>query len=343
MYKLKSEHYSKVLPLIKSHNELSVYSVIHNLMPGEIYVDNTDYPSAVLIQTSECNYLAGSIKDEQFNSSIADELDFWDQLVPDDEAWCDIIPKVHPNKHVRRYERRHYVLEPQNYNKRSQLLPNDYHLEIVDDPMQLRDMNYENSDKLLSWMENWGEDENFKKYAVASYIRHNNRIVSWSASDCCYQDKIAIGIITDDNYRGKGFGIITAAKTVELCFEHGYQQIDWLCVNSNKGSIAIAEKLGFQLQNRYYSFSSYPPIENIKDLSEEEWLNWAVYLEKAAEEEPRLQIECLYSYIKANAPSKVIEIRNMLKEPDRVSEGDINGFITYLQGFGMASHFSSNI
>lgn len=59
IYKLKKENYAKVAPLIKSQNELSVISTINGIMPGEIYVNDINNPTATFIKTCECNYIAG--------------------------------------------------------------------------------------------------------------------------------------------------------------------------------------------------------------------------------------------------------------------------------------------
>lgn len=55
MKELDTQQYLKVLPLVQGHNELSVYAVLHGVIPGEVYVDCVEKPKAALIQTSECN------------------------------------------------------------------------------------------------------------------------------------------------------------------------------------------------------------------------------------------------------------------------------------------------
>jgi hypothetical protein len=60
MIKLNSKEFKKITHLVKSQNELSVLSVINGVMSGEIYVNNIDNPTEALIQTSECNLIAGS-------------------------------------------------------------------------------------------------------------------------------------------------------------------------------------------------------------------------------------------------------------------------------------------
>ncbi|HEX2947224.1 MAG TPA: GNAT family N-acetyltransferase [Clostridia bacterium] len=340
MYKLELEDYKKVMPLLESNNELSVFSVISGIMPGEIYVDDVCHPAAVLIQTSECNLLAGKNDVGKFNATLSDELDFWDPVIPDSSGWNSVIPNIHKNRFVRKYQRRHYSLNIENSLNINANLPDGYCMEPAI-PADLRLKQYENSDKLISWIENWGNDEAFTEHGTGCYIRKGNTIVSWSISDCSYNDKIAIGIHTDERFRKKGLGIFAANETVKMCFSKGFKSIDWLCVDFNKGSIAIAEKLGFSLVCRYDAFTPYPPVENLTDLSETEWNEWAVYFENASLTEPQLLTECLFAYIKANNVTKANEILFIHKEKKPI-EHNVNGFIQYLHTFGMAADFNDN-
>ena len=50
LFELKSEDFNKIAHLIKSQNELSVFSVISGVMHGEIYVNSIDNPTAALIK-----------------------------------------------------------------------------------------------------------------------------------------------------------------------------------------------------------------------------------------------------------------------------------------------------
>lgn len=243
IYELEQQNYKKVLPLLKSDNELSVFSVINGIMNGKIFVNDTSFPTAVLIQTSECNLIAGDTGDFRFNEGITDILDFWDTITPDSEEWCGIIPQVHEDKFIRKYQRRRYVLDISNYHSMNVFLPKGYVLEQAD-PDRLRTCGYKNADELLEWIGNWGRDDNFATYGVGAYIRNRDTIVNWSISDCANKEKIAIGVTTDENYRKKGFAKIVVNEVIRLCGQKGYKQIEWLCVDCNKGSIAVAEKMG---------------------------------------------------------------------------------------------------
>ncbi len=341
MLKLENNDFYKIAHLVKSQNELSVLSVVKGFMPGEIYVNNIDNPTAALIKTCECNLIAGSSDDINFNSEISMEIDFWDQLTPDSNEWIDIIPSIHKNPFVRRYKRRHYILSINDFKECSMPLKDGFIIEKVDIEL-LRKNCLENSEQLLEWIANWGGDTSFQKYGAGYFIHNGKVIVSWSLSDCSYDKKIAIGIYTDERYRKNGFGKIVVSATVKECFTKGYEHIDWLCVDTNKGSIAIAEILGFKYNNDYYSFSTYPPIENVKDLSESEWREWGEYLQNASKTMDCLMWDSLYCYIKSNDIEKTIHLMTSMEQKKIVLDYvSINNYINYLQGDGLCTNFRS--
>jgi hypothetical protein len=341
MFRLNNNNYIKVTNLVQSQNELSVLSVINGFMPGEIYVNNLDNPTVALIKTCECNLIAGSTYDDTFNSEVSTEIDFWDQLTPDSEEWIDIIPTIHKNPYVRKYKRRHYTMSISNFQECNMPLKEGFILEKVDIDLLRRNC-YENSEKLLEWIFNWGEDASFQKYGAGNFIHNGEVIVSWSLSDCSFDKKIAIGIHTDEKYQKNGFGKTVASATVKECFIKGYEYIDWLCVDTNKGSIAIAENLGFKYSNHYYSFSTYPPIENLKDLSESEWHEWGEYLQNASQTEDCLIWDSMYCYIKSNDVERTIHTMTSMKQKQIIPDYlKINDYINYLQGFDLCSNFKS--
>lgn len=341
MYKLNSNQYGNISHLVKSRNELSVFSVINGIMPGEIYVNSIDNPKVTLIQTCECNLIAGNTNDTLFNSEVSQELDFWDQLTPDSSEWIDIIPTIHKNPFVRKYIRRHYSLSINDFMECNMTLTDGFVLEKVDIDL-LRQSSYENSEKLLEWVKNWGDDAVFQKYGTGYFIHNDKVIVSWSLSDCCFDKQIAIGIHTDERYRKNGFGKIVVSATIKDCFAKGYEQIDWLCVDSNKASSKIAETLGIKYINHYYSFTSYPPIENLNDLSESEWYEWGEYLENASKTVECLIWDSLYCYIKSNNAKKTIHIMTSMEQKKiSIDYAMFKNYINSLEGYGMCSNFRS--
>lgn len=341
MYKLELNDYKKVLPLIQSKHHLSVFSVIQGIMQGEIFVNNLENPTATLIQTSECNILAGNTDDEAFNSSISDELGFWDPVFPDSEEWIRMIPLVHQNHFVRPYTRCYYSLTPENFIDTNKVLPQGFTVEQVD-PNFLRLNNFKYADEIIGLMEDWGTEDSFVKNGGGAYVRNQDEIISRSMWDCTYDGKVEIGIETKRNeYRKMGLGTIAASSTIKACFERGYNTVGWHCVETNKGSRAIASKLGFKLKDTYTAFTPYPPIENPTDLSETEWNEWAEYFENSAKIDSRLWSECLCAYIKANNVAKANDAYAIHKEK-KLFEHNFNGLIQYLHSIGMASNFNDS-
>lgn len=343
MFKLENSNFNKVIQLIKSQNELSVLSVINGVMPGEIYVNDIDNPTAALIKTCECNLIVGCSNDVNFNSEVSKVIDFWDPLTPDSGEWIDIIPTIHTNSFVRKYKRRHYILTIEEFKECNKPLEDGFIIEKIEVDL-LRKSCYENSEKLLEWVADWGDDSRFEGYGVGYFIHNGKTIVSWSLSDCSFNERITIGIHTDERYRKCGFGKTVVSAVIKDCFHKGYQEINWLCVDTNKGSIALAEKLGFQYNNSYYAFSTYPPIENIEDLSESEWFEWGEYLENASKTQECLIWDSLYCYIKSNDIKKTISIMTTMEHkkinPDYSRFKD---YITYLQGYGLCTNFDSQV
>ncbi|MEK8213434.1 GNAT family N-acetyltransferase [Paenibacillus sp. FSL L8-0463] len=341
MIVLNKEEYGKVRHLVESQNELSVFSVLNGEMPGEVKVNSAEHPDAVLIETSETILLAGNAGDTDFNKEITGELDFWNNVTPDSAEWRDKIPAIHPNRFIREYTRYKYSLSSREFIHPELSLPEGYVME----PVNLKDLkqqNYGNADRILEWAQAWGSEERFEEGGCGCYIRKENQIVSWSLSDCSAGDVIAVGIHTDALFRKLGLAKKVVAGVVQLCFDKGYNRVEWLCVSSNAGSRAIAEGLGFKKENEYASFSSYPPIENQRDLSEEGWYDWGTYLERASKEEPKLAMDCLYCYIKANEVEKTMTfIRELTASGVEITPQRLADDISWFQKEGLCSAFNS--
>jgi hypothetical protein len=179
MYKLNPNDYKKVLPLLKSEHELSIFSVIHGIMQGKLFVNNFENPTASLIQTSECNLLTGCVDDDAFNLSIRDQLGFWDTVIPDSEEWIKKIPFVHQNYFIRPYTRCYYSLSMEDFIDTKKVLPQGFVVEQVD-PDLLRSKNFKYADEIIHFMEDWGGDKRFLYNGGGAYVRNEDEIISRS-------------------------------------------------------------------------------------------------------------------------------------------------------------------
>lgn len=308
MIKLKNNQYGIVKDIVISTDfELSVKSVIAGNNPGEIYVDSLEYPRSVLFKTSECNLVAGYAYNNEFNNFIKDIFNFWDMVTCDTKEWEKQIECIHPNKYIKKVYKRFLRLS-RNALKTVQSNNPEYRPErITSELLKCKDLT--NMDKVEEWInDNWFSVENFLMNGVGYCIKNDNRIISWSIMDCYFSKSTEIGIFTDEDYKGRGYGSITAAATVQACFDMDFNQIGWHCVITNKGSYRIAEKMGFTEEKQYSLFSPFPPIENDTDLNTKEWSEWAIYYDEIYNEEPAyiwLTAEC---WAKAGNIDKTIDV-----------------------------------
>ena len=83
---------------------------------------------------------------------------------------------------------------------------------------------------------------------------HGKEIVSWCMADCASGDSCEIGIRTRPDYRRRGLATLTAAATVDYCLSHGFRSVGWHCNEENLGSRGIAEKVGFELERKYFHY-----------------------------------------------------------------------------------------
>jgi len=307
MYKLTPEKYRLVKPLIQDCSaELSVFTVLEGIMPGDVYVDSDQKPRSALIRTSETVVLAGTPYNTQFNEFIkANVLGYWENFMFDTPDWETKIPEFHKNPFIRRYTRRHLTCNNLVYtNYRNDLRPG-FTLKQIE-PEKLAAEGLKNTDIVMKWVGNWGNFENFRQNAAGFIIHNDDTIVSWSVTDCVFGDKAAIGIVTDQDFRRMGFAAIVSAANADYWFENGKRELDWLCIAVNKGSQATAKKLGFELKQEYYTYTTFPPYENDSDLTPDEWLEQAEYYKHAAATAPRLYDKIL-ERCERNAKSSFME------------------------------------
>jgi GNAT superfamily N-acetyltransferase len=92
----------------------------------------------------------------------------------------------------------------------------------------------------------------FQKYGLGFVVIHNDMIVSSASFYSVYDKGIEIELDTKEEYRRKGLEIACAAKLILECLDRGiYPSWD----AANKESVALAKKLGYNLEKEYVTYS----------------------------------------------------------------------------------------
>ncbi len=88
----------------------------------------------------------------------------------------------------------------------------------------------------------------FKKYGLGVIIEKDGQPVSGASSYSGYNGGIEIEIDTREDYRRRGLAYICGAKLILECLKRGWYP-SWDA--HNRGSVALAEKLGYHFDYEY--------------------------------------------------------------------------------------------
>ncbi len=268
MHGLEEREYEKVRPLFEELQwNLIISAVIEGTSPGRVYVDRVEDPRTAFMCTVEGYYLAGSVNNDAFNTSLnklifsrifagdtvrSDETDVAIGFHPD--SWREKMPTIFHGRIPLTTPRRHYVCTELTMDRWMDHVPKGFHIQRLDEKL-LRVPLLEIPEHARNWMKtNWGSISAFMKRGFGYCTLHGNQIVSWSVADCVSGSACEIGIHTREDYRRQGLATLTAAAAVDYSLQSGFRQVGWHCDEYNLGSIGVAEKIGFRLERKYIQY-----------------------------------------------------------------------------------------
>ncbi len=283
MYKLKRENYEKGRPLLKGLMEynLHINAILEGTSKGQIFVDNLDNPQSVHVLTPiGTHYLAGYRDNKNFNKELH-------QKIPDDrffvlwyspDNWESKFNVLLKKRFARKATRLYYKFKEPKIRDWKEEIPSNYHLKFLNREF-IEQTKLKNIDAIREWISTeWTSFNHFfeEGFGFGLVNEEKDVIVSWSLTDYVSKEHCCeIGVTTDRNYRKKGFGILTVSATVEFCLSNGFTEIGWHCWDSNLGSITIAEKVGFELERRYFVYLNHWAAENVTDWTQERFRAFA--------------------------------------------------------------------
>ncbi len=344
IYQLVPDDYEKVRPLFKGleWNLISV-AVIERTCPGDIYVDNVETPETALIVSPEGYYLAGYEGNDEFNSELKKLFD--DKIIPEKikegeenislnyypAAWENRVEEILKDKFPVKVHGYYYTFNRLKTDWRKEVPPGFCMVQI--DGELLRRTTLKNIDEVTDWTKKtWNSTKDFLENGFGFCLVHNSTLVSWCLADCVSSTKCEIGIVTDEDYRRRGFATATVAATVEYCLQQGFTEIGWHTGTTNVGSYKTAEKVGFErvLEDEYY-FCWFYPVDNFvehgyfswlqKNFRESaEWYEKAIAVAESGEYDsfqiPRHSLQSIYFYAACSwalAEEKDLSFTNLYK------------------------------
>jgi hypothetical protein len=269
IYELRENHYDKVRPLIKGKQDIHVHllGVVDKNNRGKIYVDNIETPRTAIIWAIGCMYfIIGDNDNRDFNSSLNEYIN--KVLGPDSLSTCGgthFAVTLHEDKWIETLEdafmgRKHlhrgleYVytfnsFKYENLDEWKSSVTQGYTVQrITRDIIDNDTENLISSDILGDF---WISVDKFLEKGIGFCVLKGNKIISscFSGYVSDHFHDIVIRTYGEENRR-KGFATIAARAFVDYCVCNDLIP-HWRTDELNKGSIATADKCGFELYKKY--------------------------------------------------------------------------------------------
>ena len=237
-----------VLPLLGGWEETLILSCLQGVM-GAIYANDLRVPTAAMAILGDFAFLAGepsadlaAFKPERCTQDFI-------IMVPQNEAWEKTITGYYGSraKVVSRYatKKEPNVFDRVKLERIVSELPKDYRICPIDETIYNRCKSEKWSRDLVSQFPTYRE---YSKLGLGFVIQKNRVIVSGASSYSRYREGIEIEIDTKEAYRRKGLAYVCGAKLILECRRRNlYPSWD----AQNKGSLALAEKLGYTYSHTY--------------------------------------------------------------------------------------------
>lgn len=263
MLKLNQNEYKKVRNIFKELGfNIVIKSVIDGNTPGEIYVDNAAEPKTALIwdkmselliegeaNNDEFNREVNKLIQEKLKPSAAERyipcFDFY--YTKEFEKKLDTLLQ---QENCARIYRNVYEFSEVKINWRENI-SKECSMVIIDEKLFDR-KELKNIEGVQGWVYSfWKSISDFKAKGIGYCLIKEDAIVSWCLSVFVSENNFEFGLETVEEYRGKGYGKLTAAACMEYCVENNIIPF-WQCNKDNISSNKVSESLGFEKKFEYY-------------------------------------------------------------------------------------------
>ncbi|MFL0267425.1 GNAT family N-acetyltransferase [Candidatus Clostridium radicumherbarum] len=252
MYRLKKEEMYRITPFFDGWNETLLWSCLQGYM-GNAWVDDIDNPHSAQIITGDFCFFAGVpnvglVKNipEYFSSKCI-------LMIPQNDEWEDLIEheyKINCHRFMRyAIKKEQDIFDKEKLHSYIEKLPSQYSIMKIDEIIYNKVKTEEWSKDLCSQFPTYND---YEKYGLGFVILHMDRIVCGASSYTVYSKGIEIEIDTKEEYRRKGLALVCASKLILECLNRElYPSWD----AANKGSVALAKKIGYHFEKEYATYS----------------------------------------------------------------------------------------
>ncbi|SES44948.1 GNAT family N-acetyltransferase [Psychrobacillus sp. OK032] len=267
---LKKFEFYKCKNLLDEQGQLEAKAVIEGVNPGRVFVDNIDSPNSGLIWLGNNDgfIFIGDENNEGFNNELNNFIDKiiipeaikvglnWFEGIGNHRKWNTTIKKVLKSRKLGSWNQKVYTLQKDDYKCNYELaIERGYKVvKICETLYANNDDKIKNIEFLHSKiLEFWSSPERFFSEGIGYCIVYKNEIVSVCFSGFVVENVHCIDIETLEGHQGKRLAQKTAHSFVKDCLDNNIVPY-WDCMESNKPSIAVAEKIGFRNVFNYIGY-----------------------------------------------------------------------------------------
>ena len=240
--------------LFDGWDEAVIWSCLQDYM-GLGYTDDLASPRSAQISLGDFCFFAGSANDDLIRHRPENLHSNFAILVPQNREWEAAIDRCYKEsatrrmryatkKHCRAFDKaklQHIVTK----------LSLQYALKLIDSPLYKEILSL---DWAKDFCRNYASYEEFQSYGLGIVILKDEFIVSGASSYASFRDGIEIEIITREDERRKGLASACGAALILECLSRNWYP-SWDA--HNKGSLALAEKLGYHFDKEYSAYEIY--------------------------------------------------------------------------------------
>ncbi len=232
--------------ILKNWEETIIWSCLQGVM-GEIHTNSSE--DAAMAFLGDFAFYAGNPSEELIRFKPKSCNQDFIIMVPQNDEWAKLIEMCYGDK-ARKVIRYAIKKEPDIFDvaklKQAVLdLPDGYDLKMMEEPEYNMCQNNGWANDLVSQFKDYGT---YKKLGLGVAVLKDGELVAGASSYSRYHEGIEIEIDTREDHRRKGLAYACGARLILECLEKGlYPSWD----AQNRGSVALAEKLGYHFSHEY--------------------------------------------------------------------------------------------
>lgn len=242
----------KQLDLPKRNVDIQGY--FQGIISGRAWINKKSNPTTAILIVADFCILVGDIdtNEESWIIEILSTNCKGKLIISENLNWHEFIEKNF-KEIFKKYKRYSIKREPDVFDKNKL---NEYILSLRPKftPIRIDEKIYYKALEqywTADFCSNFSSLDNYLKYGVGYVVMKDGEIISGAASYSYCEGAIDITIETKPEYKRQGLALACASKVILECIEKGlYPQWD----ASNLPSVALAEKLGYNMDKEYWVY-----------------------------------------------------------------------------------------